>query len=256
MISDPNYAWSCGDSEYRYYEVCESTNDLAMAWLKDVDHPACEGSVVSAGYQTKGRGRRGKSWTAGFQENLLLSIILKPPYKPEYFWKVAYVAGIAIADTLSSEGIDAALKWPNDVLINWKKTAGVLIEAAQYTANGEQKYGIIVGIGLNINQTDFGDPAGYAYLPASMKSETNIAYDINNIRIKLCNKFSYWEKQHRDEYDTPEKSIIDNWRRYMSKDAVIRRGDTLGYLVDIETDGSALIRLQNGTLTHWRTVEG
>jgi len=126
-------------------EETTSTNDLAKHYAKQ---GASEGLVITAKRQTQGRGRRGRIWhsqTGG----LYFSILLRPKLPPTETAKITLLAGIAVVETLREHyGLAAELKWPNDVLINGKKIAGILTEGS-ISSSGNY---IIVGIGINTNQ--------------------------------------------------------------------------------------------------------
>ena len=119
-------------------ESCESTQALVDASLP-------EGAIVVADHQTAGRGRLGRRWEAPPGTAILCSVLLKPPAArnpPE----LSLVGGIAVADTLEREtGLAVQLKWPNDVMLRRAKVAGVLAEMRDGA--------VILGIGLNVNQT-------------------------------------------------------------------------------------------------------
>ena len=122
---------------YLYEAECESTQHL----LAD-DAP--EGAVAVTEHQTGGRGRLGREWVAPSGSSILCSIALRPPAgrsRPQ----LSLVGGVAVADTLERTlGLAVQIKWPNDVMVNRRKVAGVLAEARDEV--------VIVGIGINVNQ--------------------------------------------------------------------------------------------------------
>jgi BirA family biotin operon repressor/biotin-[acetyl-CoA-carboxylase] ligase len=122
---------------FRYVEEVESTQALLGA-----DDP--EGAVVAAGHQTAGRGRLGRRWEAPPGSALTFSVLLHPPVGAPV-QQLSLVAGLAVAEAVEDAlQLSAQLKWPNDVMIDRRKVAGILAEARD---------GIVVlGIGLNVNQ--------------------------------------------------------------------------------------------------------
>jgi BirA family biotin operon repressor/biotin-[acetyl-CoA-carboxylase] ligase len=138
---------------YRYEESVDSTQDLLSS-----DDP--EGAVAVAEEQTAGRGRLGRSWTAPRGKAILCSVLLRPP--PERpLPQLSLVAGVAVADAVERAlGLSAQIKWPNDVLVNRKKVAGVLAEA--------RAGAVVVGIGINVNQERDDLPPETSIPPASL----------------------------------------------------------------------------------------
>jgi BirA family biotin operon repressor/biotin-[acetyl-CoA-carboxylase] ligase len=123
---------------YRYEESCESTQALLAA-----DAP--EGAVAAAEEQTAGRGRLGRRWAAPRGTAILCSTLLRPPADRRVA-ELALVGGIAAADAVElALGLAAQIKWPNDVMMNRAKVAGVLAEARDGA--------VVLGIGINVNQT-------------------------------------------------------------------------------------------------------
>ena len=106
------------------------------------------GSVLLAECQTSGRGRRGAEWVATPGESLTFSVALQPAAARTLWPRLALATGLAVAEAMSMLGLEAEVKWPNDVLIRGRKLCGVLVEATERMA--------IVGIGLNVRQTGFG----------------------------------------------------------------------------------------------------
>jgi BirA family biotin operon repressor/biotin-[acetyl-CoA-carboxylase] ligase len=127
-----------------YFETIGSTSDhareLGLAG-------AAEGTVVIAEAQTRGRGRLGRRWESPPNRNLYTSILLRPSIDPEHAPRIGLVAGLATAEAVGRWAA-AQIKWPNDVLIGGRKTAGILTELH---AAGTGSPIVIVGIGVNLN---------------------------------------------------------------------------------------------------------
>ncbi len=125
-----------------HFDGVPSTNDLAASFAGD---PAKMGTVFVADHQTAGRGQYGRVWQARPGSSLLLSILLDPPPAMRRPVILTAWATVAIAEAIAElTGAEAVIKWPNDLLIGGKKVAGILIEQAR---------GVVVGLGLNLNQT-------------------------------------------------------------------------------------------------------
>jgi BirA family biotin operon repressor/biotin-[acetyl-CoA-carboxylase] ligase len=144
---------------YRYAESCPSTQRLLSA--EDV-----EGAVAVAEEQSEGRGRLGRSWHAPPRTSVLFSVLLEPAVALPRLPELSIVAGRAVADAVAeATGVEPTVKLPNDVLIDGRKVAGVLAEAA----DGRVR----LGIGVNANQTSGQLPAGTETPATSLRLETN-----------------------------------------------------------------------------------
>lgn len=123
-------------------DSCESTNDLA--W-KEALAGAGDGTAIFAEEQTKGRGRFGRTWTAPKGKGLLCSIVLRPEIEVDRVPLMTAMAALAAADVVGDE---AQIRFPNDVMLEGKKIAGILVEARFISSRPDM---FIVGIGLNVN---------------------------------------------------------------------------------------------------------
>ena len=128
------------------YEEVASTQDIARKLAQEGD----PGPVaVMALRQTSGRGRSGRSWISPPGKNLALSVLLKPKLAPQEAPLMGLLASLAVAAALDAKGVPSvALKWPNDVLVEGRKIAGILPEAS---VKGNTLEFVIIGIGLNVN---------------------------------------------------------------------------------------------------------
>ncbi|WP_020538349.1 biotin--[acetyl-CoA-carboxylase] ligase [Lewinella cohaerens] len=140
-----------GNVVHHFTEV-PSTNALALE--KVAKTTPSEGTVISADYQTAGRGQIGSSWYASPGKNLLLSVIFRPRWlAARQQFSLSQAVALAVADTISHfASAKAFVKWPNDVYLADKKLAGILI---QNSLSGLLLQSSVVGIGLNINEMDF-----------------------------------------------------------------------------------------------------
>ncbi len=129
-----------------YHERVGSTNDIAKR-LADAGEP--EGTVVIADEQVAGRGRMGRSWIAPARSSILMSFILRPALASSRIPRVTMAVSIGACDAIRMETeLNAQIKWPNDILLNGKKCAGILAEAQ--TVDEKVEY-VIVGLGVNVN---------------------------------------------------------------------------------------------------------
>lgn len=130
-----------------HFDITASTNDDAR------DEKYREGDVVWADFQTAGRGQRGHVWHSQKGENLTFSVVLEPLFVPiaEQF-SVSEVVALSLVDMLAEYGIEPKIKWTNDIYVGDKKLVGILIEHSLASATLRRT---IVGVGINVNQTEF-----------------------------------------------------------------------------------------------------
>lgn len=133
-----------------------STNDELRA-LAEAGAP--HGLVLLAREQTAGRGRRGAAWFAGGEDSLAFSVLMRPSETRALWPRLALAAGLAVARAMEAAGLEAGVKWPNDVWLDGKKAAGILVEGGESFA--------IVGIGVNVANAEF--PPEVSSVATSMK---------------------------------------------------------------------------------------
>lgn len=138
------------------YDSVTSTNTVAAEWAT-ADAP--DGALVLAEFQTRGRGRMGRSWEAHPGLNLTFSIVLRPELPSEQLGIAIIAASVAVADSIAlcADPLQPEIKWPNDVLLNGKKCCGMLLESVTSTSRSDRFAAVILGIGLNVNQDSFPD---------------------------------------------------------------------------------------------------
>ena len=132
--------------------IVDSTNDYAANLIKTSEVPS--GTTIVTSNQQKGRGQRSAMWTTEANKNLTFSLIFFSDQKIQKAFYLNIVASLAVFKTLSDLKIDSKIKWPNDILVRGKKICGILIDN---TFSGNTIQSSIIGIGLNVNQEDFGE---------------------------------------------------------------------------------------------------
>jgi len=150
----------------RVYDSIDSTNLEALRWAAEQN--AAEGSLVVADSQSAGRGRWGRTWLAQPGAALMFSVVLRPEASvPPGLLSTA--GGLAVAIAIEgTTGLQAAIKWPNDVLINQRKISGVLVEARSV---GHAANALVLGAGINLHWRPGGAPAGIAESATSLGQE-------------------------------------------------------------------------------------
>lgn len=178
---------------YRYEQSCPSTQRLLAA-----DDP--EGAVAVADEQTEGRGRLGRSWNAPPGTSILVSIMLRPHVEPPRLPELSVVGGRAVATAIEAEtGVAATIKFPNDVLIGDRKVAGILAEASDDR--------VVLGIGINVNQTAEQLPADAQTEPTSLRIETDQELEraplLAAVLARLEEEYERWLGEAKRPADVP-----------------------------------------------------
>lgn len=235
-----------GQTNYLYYPEVDSTNIRARE-LAAQGYP--EGTVVVAETQTNGRGRRGRNWYSPAQAGIYFSVILRPLVPLRDISKVSLVAGLAVAENIEAQlGLRASIKWPNDVLINNKKVAGILAEAV--TDMDSVEY-IVLGIGLNINTPiqDFPDEFQARATSAGAECGTSISrVQVFQGMLKYLEYYYFLFKDNKFSQilaKIKDRSIVLG--QEVRLDTV--NGYLMGQAIDIDDNGCLLVRDQEGIHT-------
>jgi BirA family biotin operon repressor/biotin-[acetyl-CoA-carboxylase] ligase len=224
----------------RYVAAIDSTNDAALA-LAAAGAP--EGASVLAGSQRSGRGRRGRAWFSPPGAGIYLSIVVRPPDAAGALSLVTLGAGVAAASAIRRvTGLQAELKWPNDVVIGrpWRKLGGVLCEAASM---GGRIEALVLGTGLNVRLVTY--PRELGGQPASLESELGRTVDSAPLVVALLRETqSMMARLHGGDATT----IRQAWRELARpglRGAHVRwqeaGRDRRGRARDIDADGALLV---------------
>jgi len=154
-------------NEIFFFSEIDSTNREAHDRARG---GAREGTVILADYQSRGKGRLGRSWESPPGANLYLSIILRPPISLSHAPQITLLAGVAAARALSAvSGLECLVKWPNDIFLRGKKLAGIL---AEMEGEGSKVQFVILGIGVNVNWRREDFPADLGGTATSLHAES------------------------------------------------------------------------------------
>ncbi len=217
-----------GSKLYHLDEV-NSTNEYA----KKIADTSPDGTVVLAETQTDGKGRFNRKWYSP-RGGLYLSVIIGH----ENSSLIPILTGVAICETFSNYGILLGLKWPNDVILNEKKVAGILTEVFDTK--------IILGIGINLNITSF--PEEIKDRATSIFLETKKRFDKMSIYRTLCLELD----QHYTMLNEKRTSeILQKWRNYsiiFGRNVIVQLPDRkiIGRAIDIANDGALILMLAEG----------
>lgn len=156
--------------KYLFFEILSSTNTYCKEYIDNL----CNLTVVQANRQTNGRGRSGHTWDAS-SDSITVSMLIKEEngitFNEKFLNAITLITSCAVNKVLRRTGLDILIKWPNDQVYEDKKLCGILVEAVTVDSNIK---GIIIGIGINVNQTSFDT----TYPATSLKILTNEIRDI------------------------------------------------------------------------------
>jgi BirA family biotin operon repressor/biotin-[acetyl-CoA-carboxylase] ligase len=223
------------------FSIVASTN----SFLRDLAAKgAPEWTTVIADAQTAGRGRLGKPWLSPPDVNLYVSVLFRPSIAPREATGFAFVGPLALADAIEAEGLDATIKWPNDVLVGGKKVGGILAECA--TIENRIDY-VLIGFGVNLNVTHgaLREGLGNSGHAASSLSEClGREIDRNAFAAALLNQLAAWVAVYRERGPAP---LIAAWR---DRDILTGRRvqirdegpSYMGRVVGVDAEGHLLLR--------------
>lgn len=233
-----------------------STNSYLSSLISTAENPLPDLTAIAAGKQSAGRGQRGNFWEAEPGKNLTLSVLYYPPetLRPIEQFSISEATALAVADTLADFGIEAMVKWPNDIYVEDRKICGILIE---HSLIGLTIRHSILGIGLNVNQTRFISDAPN---PVSMMQIIGAdTFDIEEVASRLL---SHLEKRLSLCATTDNRKILHTdflkhlWRgdgRYYPFRERATGREFLASIINIEPSG--LLLLSNGGRYAFKEIE-
>ena len=226
-----------------YYSQINSTNTKAKE-LAARDAP--EGTLVVAEQQVKGRGRKGRTWFSPSEGGIYISLILKPHISPGEAPKITMLTGVVVAETLLRlTPCKINIKWPNDILVNGKKIAGILTEMS--TEMDAIEY-IVVGLGINITTPRFSDDIKDK--ATSILIETGKHFP----RVTFIKEYLKWyEKYYEIFTKTGFEPVIQRWKELSDiighmVIAEVSGKKYLGEVHDIDNDGILILKDKNKNL--------
>jgi BirA family transcriptional regulator, biotin operon repressor / biotin---[acetyl-CoA-carboxylase] ligase len=221
----------------------DSTNTYAMELAeKGADH----GTVVIADNQTKGKGRMGRTWVSPPGGNIYMSVILRPSMQLRDGTLLTITAGVACCRALrSSAGLQAEIKWPNDLMVSGRKAGGILTEIK---ANADGIIFAIMGIGINVNASVDDFPPDIKGTATSIRNETAGERPTDAIIEGVLNELDCWTDVLGEKGGGP---VLDEWRRLTTMlgrtVSATLGGETLtGIAEDVDDWGMLVLRLPSG----------
>ena len=220
--------------------------DSTNLWIKRLaKEGASEGTLALAEFQSAGRGRLGRSWEVPEGTSVMMSILLRPKFEPQYAPTLTLVMGMAVAKAVKNLGFDVSIKWPNDVVVSHKKICGILTEMG--VRDGKIDYAVI-GVGINVNIKEF--PEEMADKATSLYLESGKEFDRSQIPGLVMEAFEkYYEKFAatcdlsglKEEYE----SILANYNQPVR---VLAKEPYEGVARGITDGGELLVEKTDGTI--------
>jgi BirA family transcriptional regulator, biotin operon repressor / biotin---[acetyl-CoA-carboxylase] ligase len=227
-----------------HFEELESTNDEAH---RLAEAGALHGEVVIADFQTRGRGRRGRSWVAPRGKAVTFSVVLRPAIAPARAPEITIAAAVAAAEAAREMGAGSArIKWPNDVECKGRKLAGLLTELR---AEPERVRHAVLGVGVNVSLQMHDFPEQLRPAATSLLLETGERQPRPLVCARLLEHIEEWLSLHETEGFGP---VADRWRELSStlgRKVRITGADPIeGDAIDLADDGALLVRAAGGRL--------
>ena len=220
--------------------------DSTNLWIKRLaKEGAPEGTLALAEYQSAGRGRLGRSWEVPEGTSVMMSILLRPKFEPQFAPMLTLVMGMAVAKAVKDLGFDVSIKWPNDVVVSHKKICGILTEMG--VLDGKIDYAVI-GVGINVNIREF--PEEMADKATSLYLEGGREFDRSQVPGLVMEAFEkYYEEfiktcdlsSLKEEYE----SILANYDQPVR---VLAKEPYEGIARGITNGGELLVEKQDGTV--------
>jgi BirA family transcriptional regulator, biotin operon repressor / biotin---[acetyl-CoA-carboxylase] ligase len=240
-----------------FFDSLDSTSNYA----RKIASEGCEnGTVVAAETQTRGRGRMGREWASTPGKGIWLSVVLKPSAAPEEVLAITLAAAVSVVSAIKkATGIEAGIKWPNDIILSGRKVCGILTEMV---SEAERVDFIVIGIGINVNQDLLDFPMElrekaislklYSQKPDSNKNDLP-ANEIHN-RSGIIRELLYeLELAYKKINAGMVPEIISDWRLHSvtlgrEVKVAVRNMEYKGIARDIENDGRLVIECLDGTI--------
>jgi len=238
------------------YDSTLSTNDVAAEYARNKQN---DGLVVFTEEQTGGRGRAGNKWLSGRADSILCSVILiEKNLNPEL---LSLTCAVAVAETIDKPGMSQAkIKWPNDIMLNGKKVAGILLEsksrsafsvqrseelAAPGTQNAERTY--IVGIGINCHQKKESFSGELQQIATSIDAESRSVSGRNLLAKRLLVSLDHWLEVAANNAE----KVINRWRELSIQlghrvSLIFNGAKFTGHCVGIDPEKGLILQLDTG----------
>lgn len=231
--------------DIRVFRETESTSDIIEKLARD---GVAEGAVVFAESQTRGRGRLGRKWISPPDKGLWFSILLRPDCAPQAVTQLTIAASVSLVRAIhDTTGIDADIKWPNDILIGGRKVAGILTELS---AEVDTVKHVVIGIGMDVNLAVDEFPADLRDIATSLSIAKGAPIDRPALAAAILkNLDADYARIRRGEFH----AISEDWEKRCStlgRNVAILSGSQrrAGHAESLDADGALLLRTEHGHL--------
>lgn len=227
---------------WQYFKSIDSTNKKAKENALDLK----EGTVLISEEQTGGKGRIGREWISPKGKGIWMSIVLKPGLDPIKVSRITLLGAVSVFKALKNMGINSQIKWPNDILINGKKVAGILTEMSGELNMVDY---IVMGIGINVNLDKKDFPKSLKNKATSAKIELGKEINRRKLTAYILNEFEKNYIQFKEDEDIRE--IIEIIRRnsiLIGKEIRVINGKIakIGKVLDINELGELVVEFEDG----------
>lgn len=231
--------------DIRVFKETTSTNDVVEKLARD---GVAEGVVVFAESQTKGRGRLSRRWESSIGQGLWFSLLLRPRMEPQAATRITIAAAVSLVRALhSATGLEVTIKWPNDVQVNGRKVAGILTELS---AEMDSVRYLVLGVGLNVNQSEGDFPPSLKPIATSIYRETGSFCERAPLAARILEEL---EADYQRITTGRFEAVADEWERHcntLGKSVRIQVGDRQiqGQAESLDGEGALLLRTSYGNL--------
>ena len=231
--------------DIRVFQETTSTNDVVEKLARD---GVKEGVVVFAESQTRGRGRLGRKWTSPRGRGLWFSVLLRPDLRPQEATRLTIASATALRRAIEAQtGLKARIKWPNDILVNGRKTAGILTELS---AEPDHIKYVILGIGVDVNLSPADLPAELRKVATSLKAELGGPVARPELAVAILREL---DRDYGRVGPNEFGALADEWEEHgttIGHEVVISMGgrQVRGRAESLGEDGELLVRTEHGRL--------
>ena len=209
---------SATGAPYSALDVVDEIGSTNAELLRRAADGAADRSVLLAEFQGAGRGRLGRTWTAPPRSQVAVSVLLRPgAVSPTLFGWLPLVTGLAVRDALvGAGGVDATLKWPNDVLVDGRKIAGILVEMTTVAGGGDfglRLPALVVGVGINVGLREADLPVPHATSLALAGGVTDRDAVARAVLEALARRHGQWRACERGSGSTVSAELVDEYSR-------------------------------------------